>query len=138
MDDFKKQVIKIPIQPSKIKENGRWHLYMDEVPMPEGFNPIKEIDHIVFVPPNEFAGNHKHKRQEVLLGLHPDLVFIWQDEKGEIHKEQMNPNGKLLLFFIPSFIPHGVINKSDISPAILYEWTDSESEEKEEVNLLDH
>ena len=130
------KVKKMPIQPSARKDNGRWHLYIDDISMPSGFIPLAEQNHIVSVPRGALAGNHKHVRQEILLGLHPDLMLIWQDENGKKHTEEMNPKGELTLIFVPSLIPHVVINKSQTSPAIFFEWTDSRSLDQEDVNLL--
>ena len=130
------QVIKISLQPSKKHGNGRWHLYLNQVKFPEEFIPLQDMTHFVSIPANTFAGNHKHIRQEVLLGLHPELMLIWQDKAGNKHREDMNPDGELFLFFIPSSIPHVVVNKSQTSSAILYEWTDSESLEKENIDLI--
>jgi uncharacterized RmlC-like cupin family protein len=130
------QIIKIPLTPSLQKSSGRWLLYREDIALPKEFKPINKKEHFVAIPAKEFAANHKHERQEVLLGLHPDLVIIWQDKKGKKHEEKMNPDGKLFLFFIPPWVPHVVINTSEVSPAMLYEWTDSASVEAEQCDLL--
>lgn len=124
---------KIKIEPTH-KAAGRWQLNMSTVPLPENFVVKKHC--IVGIEKGLFAGNHKHVRSEVLLGLHPDLVFIWEDEHGKRHEEAMHPNGELLLFVVPSLLPHVVVNKSQQSPAVLYEWTDSEDVTVEKVNLV--
>jgi uncharacterized RmlC-like cupin family protein len=129
------EIKKIRIQPTHAAA-GRWQLNMSQVPLPEHFVVKKQC--IVSIEKGLFAGNHKHARSEVLLGLHPDLVFIWEDENGKRHKEAMHPNGELILFVVPPLLPHVVINNSKESSAILYEWTDSEDVTVEKVNLIDH
>lgn len=87
------------------------------------------------MPSNQIAGNHKHEKQEALLGIGA-TVFLWQDGNGQLHEEVMNPDDELYLFIISSGIPHAVINKSPNEPAILYEYFDDVQKNVKKVDLL--
>jgi len=107
------------IQPAYKKENGLWVLDLGTIELPDDFE-VRE-KYITYFPPQQFGGNHKHPRKEAFIGLGENLRFIWLDDQGQKHEEEMNPQGELYLFIIPSQIPHAVINKSRKIPAILYE-----------------
>lgn len=77
-----------------------------------------------------------HQRKEALLGIGTTAYFVWQDDKGKIHEEPMNPEGELYLFIIPPEVPHAVVNKSPHEPAILYEYFDSPDTAITKVELI--
>ena len=127
-------VEKIIIEPTYKKDNGLWALDTQKV-LPESlFVPMEQS--IISLPPGQAAGNHKHVRQEALLGIGTTAFFLWQDDNGKVHKEAMNPDNTLYLFIIPPNVPHAVVNRSHDKLVILYEYFDDIHRDIERVNLL--
>jgi uncharacterized RmlC-like cupin family protein len=127
-------VKKMTIEPTYKKDNGLWALDTQKV-LPESlFIPVEQS--IISLPPDQVAGNHKHKRREALLGIGATAFFLWQDENGKVHEEAMNPEDTLYLFVIPPNVPHAVVNKSTDEPVLLYEYFDDIHRDIERVNLL--
>lgn len=128
-------VEKTRIEPTYKKPNGAWSLNTQSV-VPESLFVV-EHQAIVMLPAGEVAGNHRHVEQEVLIGLGAGAIFLWQDEKGTVHREPMNPDGELMQFFIPSLVPHAVVNESNNEPVILYEYCDKKDRQIERVDPLE-
>lgn len=127
------EIQKIDFQPNH-KAPGRWLLDISLAPLPKGFVVKKQA--IVSIAKGQFAGNHKHAKNEVLMSLQEGLIFVWEDSKGVRHEEDMKPDAEgLRLFVISSFVPHVVLNKSG-QMAFLYEWGDSEGITTEKVKLI--
>ena len=127
-------VEKIIIEPTYKKDNGLWALDTQKV-LPESlFVPMEQS--IISLPPGQAAGNHKHVRQEALLGIGTTAFFLWQDDNGKVHEEAMNPDNTLYLFIIPPNVPHAVVNRSHDKLVILYEYFDDIYRDTERVNLL--
>ncbi len=121
----KSQDVKIiPFNPTRADaQKGRWVL--DDLDVPKVDNVVPARGAFVCIGPNGWAANHRHQRQELLLGLSGDPYLIWRDSKGMCHEEQMvSSEGTLRLYFIPSGTPHLVENRSPHSPAVLHEWSD--------------
>lgn len=134
-----KKVICPPTKQDSAK--GRWLFDSADFVFPKGFKAVRQA--FVGIKPGGWAANHKHKRYEVLLGLAGDLYLIWQDEDGQRHEEKMlSDDGNMQFFFIPSWTPHLVENRSGTIPAVLYEWSDIVDEaqllEGEESLLVSH
>ena len=91
---------------------------------------------VVKIPPEEMGGNHKHPRWEALIGIGQGLVLIWQEDDGTKKEEKMNPDEKLYLFVIPPYIPHTVINTSDVEFGILVEYASAVQHDVEPVDLV--
>ncbi|HSW98468.1 MAG TPA: hypothetical protein VLF71_01375 [Candidatus Saccharimonadales bacterium] len=112
--------------PTRTKE-GRWLLAEPDVVFPDGFQRLGGA--IVHLNPNAWAANHKHQRQEVLLGLAGNLYLVWRDSDGSRHETPLlRTDGQLQAFFIPPWVPHLVENRSATADAALYEWVDLECE----------
>ena len=80
-----------------------------------------------------WAADHKHQRQEILLGITGELWLIWRDESGERQEQKMlREDGKLQLFVIAPYVPHLVENRSTTESASLHEWSNL----KDEAELL--
>ncbi|HUC89348.1 MAG TPA: hypothetical protein VMR45_00955 [Patescibacteria group bacterium] len=127
-------VEKLTIHPTYKKDNGLWALDTQNV-LPEGvFTPVDQS--IIWLPARQVAGNHKHERREALLGIGKAVHFLWQDDKGNVHEEAMNPDDTLYLFVIPPNVPHAVVNKSPTEPAILYEYFNDIHRGVERVSLV--
>lgn len=122
------------IEPTYKKDNGTWALDTQKVLLGSMFVPIEQS--IIHLPAGQAAGNHRHARQEALLGIGATAFFLWQDENGKVYEEAMNPNNTLYLFVIPPNVPHAVINRSSDEPVILYEYFDDIHSGVEKVNLL--
>ena len=108
-----------PISPEYKKENGFYVLDIDHVQVPF---EIKERS-IVYLPPSEFGGNHRHPRQEAFVGFGEDLEFVW-NEDGKTRTTLMNPGGQLQLILVPPNLEHVVFNRSQTQMAVLLEFAD--------------
>lgn len=113
-------------------QKRRWVLDDLDVPTPQGFTIARGA--FVHIGPGGWAANHRHERQELLLGLSGELYLIWRDSKGIRHEEKMVPaDGTLQLYSIPSWTPHLVENRSEASGAVLHEWSDIEDQAEDLV-----
>lgn len=110
------------INPDYIKDNGLFVLDIDRDGLPLGFEPKART--IVTIPPQAQGGNHRHSRIEAFVGFGEGLELHWIDESGEHQSAPMNPNGELLLFVMPSMVPHAVVNTSTTTQAFLLEYAD--------------
>lgn len=126
------EIQKIDFQPNH-KAPGRWLLDVSLAPLPKDF--VVEKQAIVSIAKGQFAGNHKHAKNEVLMSLQKGLVFVWEDSNGQRHEEDMSPSEGLRLFVISPFVPHVVLNKTD-QTVFLYEWGDSTDLTTEKVKLV--
>jgi hypothetical protein len=124
---------KIPIEPTYRKDNGGWNLSTDSLPIPKTFK-IKERN-IVYIPPGEYGGNHKHPRAEAFVGVGDNLSIIWQDDKGHRHEEKMMEGERLFLFTVEPFTPHVVVNRG-AGFAVLAEFADGTQLNVERVEVL--
>lgn len=110
-----------------------WVLNMDDVPVEKS----KILDQqFIHFGPKSIGGNHKHPRTEWFIAQGA-FSFIWMDETGERHEEQMNPDGKLLLFEVPPFLPHAVVNTSNDKPGVLWELADQKMADVERVMVYE-
>jgi hypothetical protein len=124
---------KIPIEPAYRKDNGGWNLSTDSLPIPEKFK-VKERN-LVYIPPGEFGGNHKHPRSEAFVGVGNDLSIVWRDKKGNRHEDKMMEGVNLYLIIVEPFTPHAVVNR-DSSFAILIELADGVQRDVERSEVL--
>lgn len=117
-------VKKIVWNPTKSdSEKGRWLLDSGDFMLPKDFKIAQSA--LVGFSPNGWAANHRHNRQEILLGLAGELWFIWRDFNGERHEEKMlRDDGLLQIFVIEPIVPHLVENRSNTANGALYEWSD--------------
>lgn len=121
----------IPIEPKYKKENGVFVVDIDNVKIPF---EVREKS-LVYIPPKEKGGNHKHPRTEAFLGIGEGLKIIWKDENGKMIEKNMNSEGELLLFVIPADTPHVIINNSKNQFGILIEFADDIQHDVERVEL---
>ncbi|MCG2691360.1 hypothetical protein L6272_00885, partial [Microgenomates group bacterium] len=91
------------------------------IKFPPKFKPKEQA--IVYIPPQQIAGNHQHQRTEVFLAIGEQLEMIWIENNKK--KQKMNPKGKLYLFKVTDKTPHAIINKSKTTPGVLFEFTDT-------------
>lgn len=115
-------VEKWTIDPTYAKDNGAWALNTQSLTVDLGFQPVEQA--LIWLPPGQVAGNHRHPRREALIGLGYAAFFLWQDTAGTVHREAMNPEGRIQVFTIPSNVPHAVVNESLHHPVVLYEYFD--------------
>lgn len=124
----------IKFNPSYTREDGLMVINKEDVPFPEKLDLTE--DSIVVFPPNAKGGNHKHPRTEVFVGF-GELILYWLDENGE--KQSMHMSGEsssLLLFVIPPFLAHAVVNESESEQAVLYEWADAKQHDVQSVDII--
>ena len=109
-----------------------WVLNTDDIPVDHTLIKDSQIAHL---GPQSSAGNHKHPRQEWIVGF-GDLVFIWLDEAGTRQEQHMNPDGQLFLIHVPAFVPHAVLNRSLDKPGMLFEYADAKAGDVEKVEII--
>lgn len=120
------------IQPAYERENGLQALDLDSIEQSIGFKIVERS--VVQIPVQQYGGNHKHPRTEIIIGL-GDLELIWSDENNKIQKINMN-DGVFKMIEIPPNLPHAVLNKSQTSPATLIEYANSAQYDVERVSLI--
>jgi len=128
------QVEKILIEATYKKDNGIWVLNTDLLALKNGFTITEQT--IVYFPPGQVAGNHRHPRQEAMIGIGENLFLYWKDEKDITHKEHMNEKGEIYLFIVHSLVPHAVINQSTDQSAIIYEYADDKQHDVEAIDVV--
>lgn len=121
MHEAVKKIVWSPTKSDNAK--GRWLLDGGDLLLPNDFAIAQSA--FVGFGPNGWAANHRHQRQEILLGLAGELWLVWRDLNGERHEEKMlRDDGKLQVFVITSGVPHLVENRSATATGALYEWSD--------------
>ena len=124
---------KIAIDPTYQKDNGLWNLETLSLPFPANFQ-IKERN-IVYIPAEQFGGNHKHPRTEAFVGIGEDLFIVWLDDKGKRHEEKMMEGTQLFFFVVTPFTPHAVVNRGS-GFAVLIEFADGPNINVERAQVL--
>lgn len=119
-----------PIAPKYKKENGLYVLDIDSIEVPF----IVKEKSLVYIPPGELGGNHRHPRQEAFVGIEEDLQFIWVED-GETRNLEMNRDHQLQLIMVPTNLEHAVFNRSKNQMAILLEFADGAQENVETVKI---
>jgi uncharacterized RmlC-like cupin family protein len=125
---------KIAIEPTYKKENGVWTLSLEAIPIPIHFRPRQKS--IVCLPPEASAGNHRHQRTEIFVGIGEELEIVWLDKGGEQKSEKMNPSGKLFVFKVPPYLPHAIRNNSKKHSAFLLEHASTALRDVEEASVI--
>lgn len=116
----------------KREDSDIWVLNKKDIPVDE--EKIKD-EQIVYIAPGNSGGNHKHPRTEWFIAI-GELTFYWLDQNETQHSEKMNPNGQLMLFEIPPFLPHAVKNESQDKIGIIFELADAVQENVEKIHLI--
>ena len=106
----------------------------EDIPFPNDFT-LKERSLVAMIP-EEMGGNHKHPRTECFLVFGGNLEFIWLDKNGKKQVESMTSKDNLLLFVVPPFLSHAVVNKSETETAYLLEFADMELRDFERVEVI--
>lgn len=78
---------------------------------------------IVYLAPKAVGGDHAHAHTEWFIGF-GELLFVWFDDNGYKHEEQMNPNNQLKLIVVPAYLKHSIVNYSTSNFAIVFEMSD--------------
>lgn len=108
-----------------------WVLNTKDIPIKPSL--IKD-QQIIRLGPLCVGGNHTHPRIEWFIAF-GELEFIWLNDKGAFQREKMNPDGKILLFEIPPFLPHAVSNVSPTHDGILIEFANAKMDQVTHVSL---
>lgn len=109
-----------------------WVLNTSDIPL--DFTKIKD-QQLVHLGPLSVGGNHKHPRKEWFIGI-GDLELFWLDENGVQKSTLMHPNGQILLFEIPPFLPHAVKNISKNNVAVLFDYADDLMSDVEQMKVI--
>ncbi len=118
--------------PTYTKENGLMLFNLKTIE-PDGFL-VKEKN-VIYIPPLEAGGNHRHPRTEAFLAF-GDLELIWQDKEGKIRREEIAYGKQTAIFIVDSMTPHAVKNKSKDNFGILIEFASEEQHDVEEIKLV--
>lgn len=125
-------VERIAIEPTFRRESGLFIIDIDKVELPEGFDVEERF--VVYIPPGQIGGNHKHPRKEIFIGL-GDLELVWKDEGGEVHTEKMGGE-ELKMFVVEPMVPHTVKNNSKNEFGVLIEFATEKQHDVEETKLV--
>lgn len=115
----------------KKQDSDVWVLNIDDIPIDKSMMKDQQIVHLA---PQSVGGNHKHPRTEWFVAM-GDLVLSWIDENGDKKEEHMNPNGKLKLITMPSFLAHAITNRSRTQTGILFELSDEKMRAVEKIEV---
>ncbi len=113
-------------------ERGLWVLNEDMLPIPWDEISDRQIVHFA---PKAYGGNHAHPRREWFVAI-GDLLFVWLDNEGNRHEEQMQNGNQLLLFTVPANIPHAVFNRSSSNVGMLWEFADGKLRDEVEFRIM--
>jgi hypothetical protein len=64
------------------------------------------------------------------------LWFYWLDEQGKVHKREMFTEEGLLLFEVPSLMPHAIMNQAKEANGFIYELSDAKMTEVTKVHVV--
>ncbi|CUI17070.1 hypothetical protein PNK_1458 [Candidatus Protochlamydia naegleriophila] len=106
----------------------------DHLPFPSDFSIQKHI--AIWIPPLQKGGNHKHPRRELFVSFDKHLELHWIDQRGQKQMACMKEENQLYLFDIPPYVPHVVVNTSQVLPAMLIEFAGSEQHNVEPYQVL--
>lgn len=123
---------KILTKPTYKRDGGLWVVNMDMLDIPNDF--VIAERNVVYIPPGEYGGNHRHPRKEAMIGIGDYIILIWEDSDGVVHEETMSNKDTMLLFILHPFTPHAVVNKGN-KPAMLIEVADGPQLDVEPCNL---
>jgi hypothetical protein len=113
----------------KKSETDVWVLNLDDLPIEKSLVKDQQIVHL---GPGAIGGNHQHPRREWFVGI-GELLFVWLDEHGDKHEEEMHPSRQLKLIAVPPHLPHAVVNTSTGNVGILFELADGKMVDVEPV-----
>jgi len=122
---------KFEIKPKYKKENGLYVIDIDSIKIPF---KVRERS-VIYIPPNQFGGNHKHLRQEAFIGIGEGLELIWI-QNNKRNKEKMNSKGEIFLFIVPSYLGHAVVNNSKNESGILIEYASDFQKDVESCKII--
>jgi len=126
---------KFQVDPTYTKENGVWVLDLKNVLLPRYFH-IKEMN-IIYVPPGQTLGNHRHPRTEIFVGIGDNLELSWITKDRKVKHEPMHPDkSKIMLWKVPPFLPHAIRNTSATQFALLVEYANSSQSGVEEIKVI--
>ena len=125
-------MIKKPLANVEIRENGLIKLDLNQLPIPKAF--IYQF--VISFPPGIIGGNHKHQHEEIFFSTDENLEVHWINLNGEKEKAKFREGNSLFLFYIPTGVPHAVINTSSNSFAVLVEFANAERTGVERVVII--
>lgn len=124
----------IPIQNFDKRESGLLKIDLSKLPLPLDFLNLHQI--MIYIPPMQFGGNHKHPRREIFISLSDDLELHWVDQDGVTHVNKMKDKDQLFIFDVQPFVPHAIVNLSQTAAAVLLELADNDQNDVEPYNVL--
>ncbi|NCS97150.1 MAG: cupin domain-containing protein [Candidatus Pacebacteria bacterium] len=109
-----------------------WVLNTDDLPIEK--KRIKD-QQIVLFDPGSYAGNHSHPRTEWFVTM-DDLSLFWVDVEDRTHEVTMQSKDTVLLFEIPSNLPHAIRNNSTSKHGVLFEYADEKMSNAKVVEVI--
>ena len=123
--------------PSKTDSSGCFGILkvdLNALPLPAEFILRQQI--MLYMPPMQIGGNHKHPQREIFLSLSDDVELHWIDKDGTTHTHKMKEGNQLFLFDVQPFVPHAIINLSKTAAAVILELTDTDEQHAELCPVL--
>lgn len=121
----------IPITKLDKRSNGILKIQLNSLPLPSEYVNYHPV--LIYIPPLQYGGNHKHSHREMFISLSQDVEVHWIDENGMKQVNTMRENDEIYLFVIHPLVPHAIVNVSKESPAVILEWTDSSRHNAESI-----
>ena len=113
----------IPVSKFHKRTDGLLIVDLADLPLPSDFLNQHQI--LIYFPPMQFGGNHKHPRREIFFSLSDDVELHWIDQNGAKHVRKMKEENQIYIFDVQPFVPHAIVNLSKKSTAVVLELTDA-------------
>jgi uncharacterized RmlC-like cupin family protein len=121
------------LQPTYRKpDSDVWVLNFEDIPVPTELVKDRQLVHLA---PGSIGGNHTHPRTEWFVAIGKNITFYWLDEDNQLQHREMAPEGEILLFEVPSFLPHAIKNESAQS-GMLMEFGSDKMKDVERVMVV--
>lgn len=111
----------IPVYEFDARIDGLLKVDLDKLPLPSDF--INQHQILIYIPPMQFGGNHKHPRREIFFSLNDNIELHWIDKNGTTHVNKMREENQIYIFDVHPFVPHAIVNLSQKLAAVLLEFT---------------
>lgn len=103
------------------RSNGILKINLDNLPLPVEFSNHQQT--LIYIPPMQYGGNHKHPRREIFISLSNNVEVHWIDKNGTKYINKMREGNQIYMFDVHPFVPHAIVNLSKKSPAVISELT---------------
>ena len=84
----------IPVSKFNKRTDGLLIVDLADLPLPSDFLNQHQI--LIYFPPMQFGGNHKHPRREIFFSLNDDVELHWIDQNRTKHIRKMKKKIKFI------------------------------------------